>query len=378
MHASTPVTRAAELRVRDLAPADHDWARGLVARHQGGTHMVARLGELLDPLAMEGLVAEADGRPVGMASVNETPDRGLEVALLVTEPQRIGAGSALLETAREVAAASGHHRLWLVTTNDNLNAIHFYLRRGLNVATVHAGAVKRDRELKPEITARNPENGLPIEDLVEFELRDEALQQPLSTRGFPLAEDLDRLPTEAFVAELMPLFEGGGRFLATLAGARPFESDEGLLAGAFETAHGASEDEQIELVQAHPPIGADPDTVSAMSYAEQGYAAEAGELNEEEESLLSDAELAEEAAAERAREVARVYDELKMLNELYEQRFGFRYVVFVAGRPKTEIVPLLERALHSDRQAELRRAVDDAIYIAGDRLRKLRGLGTEV
>jgi 2-oxo-4-hydroxy-4-carboxy-5-ureidoimidazoline decarboxylase len=67
-----------------------------------------------------------------------------------------------------------------------------------------------------------------------------------------------------------------------------------------------------------------------------------------------------------------------MLNELYEQRFGFRYVVFVAGRPKTEIVPLLERALHEDRDTELRRAVDDAIYIAGDRLRKLRGLGTEV
>ena len=67
-----------------------------------------------------------------------------------------------------------------------------------------------------------------------------------------------------------------------------------------------------------------------------------------------------------------------MLNELYEQRFGFRYVVFVAGRPKTEIVPLLEHALREDRGAELRRAVDDAIYIAADRLRRLRGLGTEV
>ena len=66
-----------------------------------------------------------------------------------------------------------------------------------------------------------------------------------------------------------------------------------------------------------------------------------------------------------------------MLNELYEQRFGFRYVVFVAGRPRDEIVPLLERALVNDREAELRRAIDDAIYIAGDRLRQLRGLGLE-
>jgi 2-oxo-4-hydroxy-4-carboxy--5-ureidoimidazoline (OHCU) decarboxylase/GNAT superfamily N-acetyltransferase len=372
------VTHAAELRVRDLAPDDRGWARDIVARNQGGTHQVARLGELLDPTAMDGLVAEADGRPIGLASVLETAGRGLEVVLLVSEPRGAGAGSILLETARQVAVASGHHRLWLVTTNDNLQAIHFYLRRGMRVATVHAGAVDEDRKLKPEIPLRNPENGLSVEDLVEFELRDEDLQQRLGTLAFPGVEDLDRLPAEAFVAEVMPLFEGGGRFVAKLAEARPFETDEGLLAAAFETARGATEEVRIELVQAHPRIGADPEDVSAMSYAEQGYVEEAASPNAEEEGLFSDSELAEQAAAERAREIARAYDELQMLNELYEARFGFRYVVFVAGRPKTEIVPLLERALHEDRDAELRRAVDDTIYIAGDRLRKLRGLGTEV
>jgi hypothetical protein len=41
-------------------------------------------------------------------------------------------------------------------------------------------------------------------------------------------------------------------------------------------------------------------------------------------------------------------------------------------------VPLLERALVNDREVELRRAVDDAVYIAGDRLRRLRGLGTQI
>jgi 2-oxo-4-hydroxy-4-carboxy--5-ureidoimidazoline (OHCU) decarboxylase/GNAT superfamily N-acetyltransferase len=380
------VTRAVALTVRDLSPGDHDRARDLIARHQGGTHQVARLGELLDPLSMEGLVAESAGRPVGLASVQESAETGLEVAVIVSEPHGIGAGTALMETARQVAAASRHHRLWLVTTNDNLDAIHFYLRRGMRVAKVHANAMKRDRALKPQIPERNQANGLPIRDLVELELRDEALQSPLSSRRFPLAEDLDLLPAEAFVNEMMPLFEGGGRFLARLAERRPFGSDDGLLAAAFEAAHAAEEDEKVELVQAHPPIGADPETVSAMSYAEQGYAAEAAGATErdgandpaEEESLFSDAELAEEADAERAREVVRAYEELKMLNELYEQRFGFRYVVFVAGRPKTAIVPLLEHALHEDRDTELRRAVDDAIYIAGDRLRRLRGLGMEV
>jgi 2-oxo-4-hydroxy-4-carboxy--5-ureidoimidazoline (OHCU) decarboxylase len=103
-----------------------------------------------------------------------------------------------------------------------------------------------------------------------------------------------------------------------------------------------------------------------------------GDGTYEDESLFTDAELAEEAAARRAAELRRADEELAMLNELYEERFGFRYVIFVAGRPRDEIVPLLEHALVNDRDVELRRAVDDAIYIAGDRLRRMRGLGTEI
>ena len=98
-----------EVTVRDLAPADHEWARALIAGFQGSDR-VARLGELIDPLALEGMVAEHEGTPVGLACVVETPDKGLEVLLLQSEPSGIGAGTALMETARQVAAASGHHR----------------------------------------------------------------------------------------------------------------------------------------------------------------------------------------------------------------------------------------------------------------------------
>jgi 2-oxo-4-hydroxy-4-carboxy--5-ureidoimidazoline (OHCU) decarboxylase/GNAT superfamily N-acetyltransferase len=366
----------AEVHVRDLAAADHDWARATVIRLQG-SEQVARLGELIDPLAMEGLVAEADGRPIGLASVHETPGKGLEVVVLLSDPAGMGAGTALMDTARQVAAASGHQRLWLVTTNDNLPAIHFYLRRGMSVAAVHAGAVDADRALKPEIPDRNQQNGLPIRDLVEFELTGERLDRTLETTAFPATADLDLLPPEAFVAEVAPLFEGGGRFLALLAEARPFGSDDGLLAAAFEVAHGLPEDEQVELVDSHPRIGADATGLSRMSHREQGYDAESADTKSTETDP-GDEEARQEAAAERARLITLAYEELAILNELYEAHFGFRYVVFVAGRPKAEIVPLMERAMRNDREVELRRAVDDVIYIAGDRLRRLRGLGTEV
>jgi 2-oxo-4-hydroxy-4-carboxy--5-ureidoimidazoline (OHCU) decarboxylase/GNAT superfamily N-acetyltransferase len=346
----------AEVRVRDYDPDDREWAAELIARHSGGVSDVVRMGERIDPLALAGLVAEAEGRRVGVAMVEESPERGMEVVALFTDPPGAGAGSALLETAWHVAAASGHHRLWLVTTNDNLEALHFYLRRGMRVAAVHGGAVERDRLLKPEIPPFNGENGLPIRDLIELELPTGDGAEDLVTRPFPLVEDLDRLPAEAFVAEMAQLFEGAPRFLARLAEERPFGTDDALLEAAFEVAHAMPEEERLELVEGHPPIGAPPEEVSEASYDEQGYEAESPEDVE----------------------TARAYEELAMLNEIYERQFGFRYVVFVAGRPKTEIVPLLEHALRNDREAELHRAVDDAIYIAGDRLRKARGLGTEV
>jgi 2-oxo-4-hydroxy-4-carboxy--5-ureidoimidazoline (OHCU) decarboxylase len=62
-----------------------------------------------------------------------------------------------------------------------------------------------------------------------------------------------------------------------------------------------------------------------------------------------------------------------MLNEVYEGRFGFRFVVFVAGRPLSSITPLIEAAMRNDRAAELARGLDEVIDIAADRLGRLRG-----
>ncbi len=276
------------------------------------------------------------------------------MATLHAEPQGGGAGIALLETAFQVAVASGHSRLWLVTTNDNLPAIHFYLRRGMHVATVHAGAVDRDRAMKPQIPMVNAENGIPVRDLVEFELRADAARGgsklKLPPIAFPRVDDLDKLPLASFVHELTPLFEGAPAFLGRLADERPFGSDGALIKAAFEVSRRISQAEALELIEAHPRIGAPPDAVSGLSYAEQGYATEAADA-----------------------ETARAYKELAVLNEIYERRFGFRYVIFVAGRPKTVIVPLLEAALRNERDAELRRAVADTVYIAADRLATLRG-----
>ncbi len=336
------------VKVRDMTAGDHPWAEQLLGEAGGGVRTVARLGELIDPFLLEGLVAEREGRPIGLATVQERPETGLEVVTLNADPRGAGAGTALLEVARQVAAASGHQRLWLVTTNDNLPAIHFYLRRGFHVAHVHDGAVDGDSALKPEIPAVNPENGLAIRDLVEFALDPTA--QAAGRVAFPEISDLDALPAAAAAAELSPLFEGAPRFLARLVAARPFETDEGLVATAIGTARELPVEEAVELVDAHPRIGANPDSVSAMSHAEQGY-----------------------DGTQPEGEPIWVAEELAGLNDVYEARFGFRFAVFVAGRPRSAIIPLIETALRNVPGAELRRAVDDCVRIAADRLLTLRG-----
>lgn len=166
----------------------------------------------------------------------------------------------------------------------------------------------------------------------------------------PETDALNALSPADFAASLAPLFEGAHRFLQRLAAARPFATDGDLLAAAREVAAAAPENELIELLDAHPRIGADVAEMSDLSRGEQEDGAAVG---------------------------AALAQELGDLNVAYERIFGFRYVVFVAGRPRAAIVPLMEVALRNARVAELRRGVEDAIYIASDRLRVLRDASDE-
>ena len=150
---------------------------------------------------------------------------------------------------------------------------------------------------------------------------------------------LDALPDDAFVAAAAPWFEGAPRFLARLAADRPFGDVATLFAGAEAIALSMPEDEQTELINAHPRLGAPPATVSADSFREQGY----------------------------DRETTEAIAELGRLNAEYEARFGFRFCVFVAGRPRPALVPVLRGALAADRDAEIERALRDVVAIARDR-----------
>ena len=176
---------------------------------------------------------------------------------------------------------------------------------------------------------------------------------------------LDVIAPGAFAAAVAPLFEGARRFLGRLSMARPFGSVEEFFARAREIAHAMPVDEKLELIDAHPRLGAPPADVSALSFVEQGYDRAGTERPA--------AEAAKAAEAERTRLAA----ELDRLNAAYEARFGFRYCVFVAGRSRPELLPDMTAALDADRDAEITRALDAVIDIARDRYATLTATAAE-
>jgi 2-oxo-4-hydroxy-4-carboxy--5-ureidoimidazoline (OHCU) decarboxylase len=142
------------------------------------------------------------------------------------------------------------------------------------------------------------------------------------------------------------LFENAGPLLERLRSEEPFASGAARIARARAILNELSEAEQIAVINAHPRIGERPDKVSAMSFKEQGY--------------------------DRDTTAPEVLLRLATLNEEYEQKFGFRFVVFVNRRTKEAIVPILEARLRSSRNEELRTALGEIVAIAEDRLKGVR------
>jgi 2-oxo-4-hydroxy-4-carboxy--5-ureidoimidazoline (OHCU) decarboxylase len=140
------------------------------------------------------------------------------------------------------------------------------------------------------------------------------------------------LPGKLKVEELAELFEGHTRLVERLA------EIEDPLGRAEEVLVGLDEAEKLEALAAHPAIG-QVAGLSARSAAEQG------------------GEVADPC----------VLTELAALNLAYETKFGFRFVVFVNGRPKDEILAVLRERLRRTREEELDTGCRELVAIARDR-----------
>jgi GNAT superfamily N-acetyltransferase len=156
------------VEVRPLTDDDRAWAAE-VESDSWGVPVVARLGELVDPTGLPGLVAVVNGRREGLLSYAVRGDECEVVTIRSLEEGR-GIGRALLDAVRDEALAAGCRRLWLITTNNNMRALRLYQRWGMDLVALHRDAVAEARRLKPSIPERD-EDGIPIAHELELELR---------------------------------------------------------------------------------------------------------------------------------------------------------------------------------------------------------------
>lgn len=154
--------------VRAAQDADREAIARLLTDSWGATTVIAH-GIAYDALELPALVAEVDGSLAGLLTY-ALSEEGLEVVSLDAVAKHGGVGSALLAAAVSLARSTGQRRLWLTTTNDNLDALRFYQRRGLRIVGVTPGAVDAARTLKPSIPVTG-EYDIALHDELVLELR---------------------------------------------------------------------------------------------------------------------------------------------------------------------------------------------------------------
>ncbi|KAI9485583.1 MAG: Oxo-4-hydroxy-4-carboxy-5-ureidoimidazoline decarboxylase [Benjaminiella poitrasii] len=170
--------------------------------------------------------------------------------------------------------------------------------------------------------------------------------------SLPSIEQLNKESPEQFIKVVNTLFETAPPLAKRLLAARPFTSYIALIDYAEKICLGDELDsnEKLEVMNAHPRIGAPRTNLSAHSLKEQGYSNNSASQTEEDE---------------------RVNAELAKLNQQYEDHYGFKFVVFVNGRPRHQIIPIIkERIANNDRDKELYTGITDMMLIAKDRLKK--------
>lgn len=153
--------------VRAVRENDRAWVRQMVKERWGSEAVVAH-GTLYRPDALPGFVAQSDGAVVGLVTYHVDRDACEIVSLDSLYPNR-GIGTALVNAVTTQARRQGCRRLWLITTNDNVNALRFYQKRGFTLVTIHRNALEASRRLKPEIPLIG-EHGIPLRDEIELEM----------------------------------------------------------------------------------------------------------------------------------------------------------------------------------------------------------------
>jgi len=180
----------------------------------------------------------------------------------------------------------------------------------------------------------------------------------MESKVLPTMSEFNSMEKNDFMQVVHLLFETAPPLANSLFNHRPYESFSELITKTEHIIPTLSHQDRHMVINAHPRIGAAKTHLSSLSLAEQGY--------EKKEITNNSLEQNEEES---------VNSQLKRLNDLYESKYGFKFIVFVNGRSRKDIIPVLEQRIQTGTaESEMELGFKEMINIAKDRLKKLTSI----
>ncbi len=154
------------MQVRPLNQSNRKWAMNLIKEVWISTKIVSK-GKVHDTNELPGIIALHKNHRIGLLIYNIIGDE-CEIVSLNSLKENIGIGTALLKEIESFSTLKSCKRLWVITTNDNTDALRFYQRKSFKIVAIHLNALEQSRRLKPEIPFLGS-NDIEMRDEIELE-----------------------------------------------------------------------------------------------------------------------------------------------------------------------------------------------------------------
>ena len=153
--------------VRRLTVDDLPHLRAVWKENWGDEFVVAH-GVIYYPDTLDGFIALHGDEWIGEITYAFSGNE-CEIVSLDSAREGMGVGTMLIHKVVEEAREKNCRRIFLITTNDNLNALGFYQKRGFELVAVHRGVINESRKIKPGISLIGA-NNIPLRDEIELEM----------------------------------------------------------------------------------------------------------------------------------------------------------------------------------------------------------------
>lgn len=155
-----------ELIFKEADANDSVFIKELMTEHWGGEPLVIR-GKNYYPSTLNGIMVLDNKKVIGFLFY-DIQDRVCEIVVFEIFEKFQGIGTVVLEKLKVIAKNKQCNKLYLMTTNDNLEALRFYQKRGFHICGIHLDSVKVSRKMKPCI-GETGDYGIPVRDEIDLE-----------------------------------------------------------------------------------------------------------------------------------------------------------------------------------------------------------------